>query len=133
MAGLSGGFLAGADLDVTLDEPSVRAKGSFLGAGGIMVFDDTRNMVEVSRQAMSFFAHESCGKCLPCRIGTKRLAELLAGTAGAKESAPWIDEVVDLGRTMVETSLCGLGTSAPLITESLLRYFPEQVAAHVED
>jgi NADH-quinone oxidoreductase subunit F len=133
MAGLSGGFLAGADLDVTLDEPSVRAKGSFLGAGGIMVFDDTRNMVEVSRQAMSFFAHESCGKCLPCRIGTRRLAELLAGTAGAKESAPWIDEVVDLGRTMVETSLCGLGTSAPLITESLLRYFPEQVAAHVED
>jgi NADH:ubiquinone oxidoreductase subunit F (NADH-binding) len=133
MAGLSGGFLAGADLDVTLDEPSVRAKGSFLGAGGIMVFDDTRNMVEVSRQAMSFFAHESCGKCLPCRVGTKRLAERLAGTAGAKELAPWIDEVVDLGRTMVETSLCGLGTSAPLITESLLRYFPEQVAAHVED
>lgn len=132
MAGLSGGFLAGADLDVTLDEQSVRAKGSFLGAGGIMVFDDTRNMVEVSRQAMSFFAHESCGKCLPCSVGTKRLVERLTGSAGTGELEPWMDEVLDLGRTMVETSACGLGTAAPLITESLLRYFPEQVAAHVE-
>ncbi len=79
MAGLSGGFLAGADLDVTLDEPSIRAKGSFLGAGGIMVFDDSRDMVAVAHNAMEFFAHESCGKCFPCRIGTQRLTERLAG------------------------------------------------------
>ena len=131
MAGLSGGFLAGEDLDVTLDEPSIRAKDSFLGAGGIMVFDDTRDMVEVSHQAMEFFAHESCGKCFPCRIGTQRLMERLAGKAGPKDLAPWIDEVVDLGKTMMETSACGLGIAAPLITKSLLKYFPERVSDHV--
>jgi NADH-quinone oxidoreductase subunit F len=132
MAGLSGGFLAGEDLDVTLDEPSVRSKGSFLGAGGIMVFDETRDMVEVARQAMEFFAHESCGKCFPCRIGTKRLTERLAGEAGPREIGRWLDEIQDLNLTMKKTSACGLGQAAPLITESLVRYFPERVRAHVE-
>ncbi len=82
MAGLSGGFLAGADLDVNLDEPSIKEHGAMLGAGGIMVFDDRRDMVEVARGAMSFFAHESCGKCFPCRIGTQRLSERLGFEAG---------------------------------------------------
>lgn len=132
MAGLSGGFLAGDDLDVTLDEPTIRSKGSFLGAAGIMVFDDTRNMVEVARMAMEFFAEESCGKCFPCRIGTHRLMERLNGAAGASDLLPWIDEVMDLGTTMKEVSACGLGMAAPLITESLLRYFPAEVARHVE-
>lgn len=131
MAGLSGGFLAGDDMDVTLDEPSIRSKGSFLGAGGIMVFDDSRDMIEVSHQAMEFFTHESCGKCFPCRIGTQRLMERLAGKAGPKDLESWIDEVADLGKTMMETSACGLGVAAPLITNSLLKYFPEQVSDHV--
>ncbi|MDZ7780233.1 MAG: NADH-ubiquinone oxidoreductase-F iron-sulfur binding region domain-containing protein [Gemmatimonadota bacterium] len=131
MAGLSGGFLGGDDLDVTLDEPSIQAKGSFLGAGGIMVFDDTRDMLEVAHQAMEFFAHESCGKCFPCRIGTQRLTERLSGDAGPSALEPWLQEVEDLGTTMMETSACGLGTAAPLITNSLLKYFPERVARHV--
>lgn len=131
MAGLSGGFLAGDDLDVTLDEPSIRSKGSFLGAGGIMVFDETRDMIEVAHQAMEFFAEESCGKCFPCRIGTQRLMERLGGDAGPAELQPWLDEVADLGATMMETSACGLGTAAPLITTSLLKYFPERVSDHV--
>jgi NADH:ubiquinone oxidoreductase subunit F (NADH-binding) len=131
MAGLSGGFLAGEDLDVTLDEPSIRARGSFLGAGGIMVFDDSRDMVEVAHGAMEFFADESCGKCFPCRIGTRRLTERLNG-GGPDTLAEWVDEVTDISETMKQTSACGLGMAAPLITESLLRYFPEQVAQHVE-
>ena len=131
MAGLSGGFLAGADLDVTLDEPSIQSKGSFLGAGGIMVFDDSRDMIAVARGAMAFFAHESCGKCFPCRIGTQRLTERLAGEAGPPELQGWIEEVRDIGETMKATSACGLGTAAPLVTESLLRYFPDRVAEHV--
>ncbi len=130
MAGLSGGFLAGDDLDVTLDEPSIRSKGSFLGAGGIMVFDDSRDMVDVAHAAMEFFAEESCGKCFPCRIGTQRLTERLHG-GGPNDLGDWIDEVNDLGKTMKETSACGLGQAAPLITESLLRYFPAQVTRHV--
>ncbi len=132
MAGLSGGFLAGADLDVTLDEPSIRSKGSFLGAGGIMVFDESRNMVEMAKHAMEFFAHESCGKCFPCRIGTQRLTERLAGEAGPNDLGAWIDEVHDIGRTMKAISACGLGIAAPLVTDSLLKYFPEGVKRHVE-
>jgi len=137
MAGLSGGFLGGDDLDITLDEPAIRAKGSFLGAGGIMVFDDTRDMVDVARQAMDFFRHESCGKCFPCRIGTQRLVERLGGSgtdgsAGPAQLEPWLDEVRDLGETMKKLSACGLGIAAPLITDSLVRYWPDQVARHVE-
>jgi NADH-quinone oxidoreductase subunit F len=131
MAGLSGGFLAGADLEVTLDEPSIRSKGSFLGAGGIMVFDDSRNMMDVAHSAMEFFAEESCGKCFPCRIGTERLTERLAGHTGPSDLTAWLDEVNDISRTMKAISACGLGMAAPLITDSLLRYFPEQVAQHV--
>ncbi len=131
MAGLSGGFLAGDDLDVTLDEPSIKARGSFLGAGGIMVFDDSRDMIEVAHDAMSFFAHESCGKCFPCRIGTERLTERLAGEAGPADLSAWKEEVADIGEAMKEVSACGLGLAAPLITESLVKYFPDRVAQHV--
>lgn len=131
MAGLSGGFLAGDDLEVTLDEPSIRKKGSFLGAGGIMVFDDSRDMVDIARQAISFFAHESCGKCFPCRIGTQRLSERLAGESGPGLPEPWLKEVHDIGHTMKATSACGLGMAAPLVVESLIRYFPDEVAEHV--
>ena len=132
MAGLSGGFLAGDDLNVTLDEPSIKSKASFLGAGGIMVFDDSRNMVEVARNAMEFFAEESCGKCFPCRIGTERLVERLTGKAGPTEIGAWLDEVTDIGQTMKALSACGLGIAAPLVTDSLMRYFPKEVAAHVQ-
>lgn len=132
MAGLSGGFLAGEDLDVTLDETCLRSKGSMLGAGGIIVFDDSRDMVEAAHSAMEFFAEESCGKCFPCRIGTQRLTERLAGKAGPKELREWIGEVKDIGRAMKATSACGLGMAAPLITDSLMRYFPERIAQHLE-
>lgn len=131
MAGLSGGFLAGADLETTLDEPSIRAKGSFLGAGGIIVYDDSREMVAETREAMEFFADESCGKCFPCRIGTRRLVERLEG-GGPDGLGEWLDEVADLNATLKRTSACGLGQAAPLLTESLLRYFPEQVKEHVK-
>ena len=131
MAGLSGGFLGAEDLaDATLDEPCMRGKGTFLGAGGIMAFDDSRDMVEVARQAMAFFAHESCGKCFPCRIGTQRLVERLEG-GGPHDAAEWKREVSDIGRTMMAVSACGLGVAAPLVTESLLKRFPDAVDARL--
>ena len=131
MAGLSGGFLGAADLQVDLDESSIRARGSFLGAGGIMVFDDSRNMVDMAHNAMAFFADESCGKCFPCRIGTQRLTERLAGAAGPDDREDWVREVEDIGDAMSATSACGLGVAAPHVTRSLLKYFPDQVAAHL--
>src|SRR5690606_35827886 len=129
MAGLSGGFLK--DLGVTLDEPSIRSKGSFLGAAGIMVFDDSRDMVDIAHQAMAFFAHESCGQCFPCRIGTQRLTERLAGEAGPTDPAEWKREVADIGFTMSEVSACGLGIAAPLVTQSLVRDFEGEVDARL--
>lgn len=132
MAGLSGGFLAGKDLNVTLDEPSIRSRGSFLGAGGVIVFDDRRDMVKAAHDAMEFFADESCGKCFPCRIGTQRLTERLAGEAGPESLADWKTEVEDIGSTMRATSACGLGMAAPMITDSLMKYFPDDVEDHVQ-
>lgn len=132
MAGLSGGFLAGDDLaTATIDEPSIRSKGSMLGAAGMIVFDDSRDMVAVTHNAMEFFAHESCGKCFPCRIGTQRLMERL-DDGGPDALDLWLEEVKDLGQTMKAVSACGLGMAAPLVVESLIRYFPNQVVAHVE-
>ncbi len=129
MAGLSGGFLAGAALSTTLDEAGIRAHGSFLGAGGVIVYDDSRDMFRAAHAAMSFFAHESCGKCFPCRIGTQRLTERLAQQAGPGDLAQWRAEVEDIGLVMTKLSACGLGTAAPAITRSLLQYFPETVAS----
>ena len=130
MAGLSGGFLAGENLEVTLDEPCIRSKGSFLGAGGIIVFDDSRNMVDAAHEAMAFFAHESCGKCFPCRIGTQRMTERLNGCSPMSKDE-WLEEIADISSTMKATSACGLGMAAPHVTESLVRYFPEQIEAHL--
>lgn len=130
MAGLSGGFLAGDALDCTLDEPGIRGKGSFLGAGGIIVFDDSRGMVAAAHDAMEFFAHESCGKCFPCRIGTQRLTERLNGESGPQDLADWTDEVRDIGAAMRATSACGLGMAAPFVTDSLLKFFPDAVKQH---
>lgn len=131
MAGLSGGFLAGEDLEITLDDDCIRPKGSFLGAGGVMVFDDSRNMVEAAHDAMAFFAHESCGKCFPCRIGTQRITERLNGEMPNLDLQEWLTELEDIGSTMKSTSACGLGMAAPHVVESLVRYFPEQVESHV--
>ena len=118
-AGLSGGFIAGDDLDITIDEPSFQKVGAMLGAAGIMVFDNTRDMFGVARNAMEFFAEESCGKCFPCRIGTQRLTELLSEPLGANSEAL----ISEIGAVMKATSACGLGTAAPNITDSLIRYF----------
>ena len=132
MAGVSGGFLAKKDLDVKLDNQSVAAKGSILGSGGVIVFDDSRNMVEVAENAMGFFAEESCGKCFPCRIGTQRLTERLAMDLPIQSKEVWLTEVKEIGQTMKATSACGLGSVAPLITDSLINYFPDQIEKYLD-
>jgi len=131
MAGLSGGFLGGDDLNITLDDGCIKPLGSFLGAGGIIVFDDSRDMVRAAHDAMEFFAHESCGKCFPCRIGTQRMTERLNGAETKLSPADWLAEMEDIGSAMKFTSACGLGMAAPNVTESLVRYFPEQVESYL--
>ena len=119
-AGLSGGFIVQSDFDITIDEPSFQMVGSMLGAAGIMVFDDTRDMLDVAHNAMEFFADESCGKCFPCRIGTHRITELLSEPLHTKS----IKLISEIGNVMRATSACGLGTAAPNVSDSLLRMIP---------
>ncbi len=121
-AGLSGGFIGESDLDIAIDEQSFQKVGAMLGAGGIMVFDNTRDMLDVAHNAMEFFAEESCGKCFPCRIGTYRLTELLSAPLSSKSQ----ELISEIGGVMKATSACGLGTAAPNITDSLMRYFPDR-------
>lgn len=116
-AGLSGGFIGECDFDITIDEPSFQKVGSMLGAAGIMVFDDSRDMQDVAHNAMAFFAEESCGKCFPCRIGTHRLTELLSQPLHTKS----MKQISEIGDVMRSTSACGLGTAAPNVTDSLMR------------
>lgn len=116
-AGLSGGFIGEKDFDITIDEDSFQKVGAMLGAGGIMVFDNTRDMLDVAHNAMEFFAEESCGKCFPCRIGTHRLTELLSEPLNRESK----EVITEIGSVMKATSACGLGTAAPNITDSLIR------------
>jgi len=136
MAGISGGFVGAADLDVPLDPKSLAALGGMLGAGGIIVHDDTRCMVAAARASMHFLAHESCGKCFPCRIGTTRTTEILdemraAAGGGKKVREDALGEIADLEEVMGEASACGLGLAAPFVTRTLKKYWPDQIEAHL--
>ena len=137
MAGISGGFVGAEDLDVALDPGSLDALGAMLGAGGIVVHDETRCMVQAARESMHFLAQESCGKCFPCRIGTIRITELLdeliqhsAGNPVIREDP--LKELADLEEVLAETSACGLGLAAPFITKTLKKYWPDVVQNYID-
>ena len=131
--GPSGGCIPAEFLDMPVDYESLAKVGSIMGSGGMIVMDDTSCMVDVAKYFMDFCMTESCGKCIPCRVGTYQMNELLAKIthfeAGHKDIA-MIEELCDL---MKNTSLCGLGQSAPNPVLSTLRYFAEEYKAHVEN
>jgi len=131
--GPSGGCIPAESLDMPVDYESLKKLGSIMGSGGMIVMDDSSCMVDVAKFFMEFCKSESCGKCVPCRVGTYQMHELLErianGSAGAKELAT-LEELCDL---VQNTSLCGLGQSAPNPVLSTLRYFREEYRAHIED
>ena len=131
--GPSGGCIPEDSLVMPVDYESLKKLGSIMGSGGMIVMDDSSCMVDVAKFFMEFCKSESCGKCVPCRVGTYQMYELLAriteGSAGAKELAT-LEELCDL---VQNTSLCGLGQSAPNPVLSTLRYFRDEYRAHIED
>jgi len=131
--GPSGGCLPAEYLDMPVDYESLAKAGSIMGSGGMIVMDESSCMVDVAKYFMDFCMTESCGKCVPCRVGTYQMNELLASiterTATAQELA-MLEELCDLLRN---TSLCGLGQSAPNPVMSTLRYFADEYKAHVEE
>ena len=133
IGGPSGGCLTEEHLDVPLDFDSLKKLGAIIGSGGLVVMDEDTCMVEVARFFMAFTQNESCGKCVPCREGTKRMLEILeriVKNEGTEEDLYLLEE---LASTITETALCGLGQSACKPVVSTLKYFRHEYLAHVRD
>ena len=130
IGGPSGGCLPAALADLPVDYEALVEAGAIMGSGGLVVLDDTDCMVDVARYFLAFTQNESCGKCTFCRVGTRRMLELLeALCAGeAEQSAP--DELERLAQAVQAGSLCGLGRTAPNSVLSTLRYFRDEYEAH---
>ncbi len=131
--GPSGGCLTEKDLDAEIDFDSLVARGSMMGSGGAIVMDEDNCMVDVAKFYMEFICDESCGKCTPCRIGTKRMLEILTRITEGKGTMKDLDELEELSQTVKNNSLCALGqTSANPIT-STLTHFKDEYIAHIVD
>lgn len=125
MGGAAGAFALEKDLDVILSFESLSAAGLPLGSGAVMVFDDTADMRDVLKRLAHFFADESCGKCYPCQLGTWRQHEILHRAAAGKSLAGDRERLSDIGVTMIDASLCGLGQTAPMVVLSAMKLWPE--------
>lgn len=133
IGGPSGGCLVDTDLDLSLDFDSLKKRGAMIGSGGLVIMDEDTCMVEVARFFMNFTQNESCGKCIPCREGTKRMLELLEDIVAGRGTLEHLDMLEELGTAITDTSLCGLGKSAALPVLSTLRTFREEYIEHVVD
>ena len=120
-------------LDMHLDFDSLKKVGAMIGSGGLVVMNDKSCMVEVARFFMNFTQNESCGKCVPCREGTKRMLEILTDITEGRGTLEHIKLLEELSSTISETALCGLGKSAPSPVSSTLKYFRDEYLAHVMD
>ena len=130
--GPSGGCLPSQFLDMPVDYESLAKAGSIMGSGGMIVMDETSCMVDVAKYFMDFCMTESCGKCIPCRVGTYQMNDLLARITEHKATTQEITMLEELCDLLRNTSLCGLGQSAPNPVISTLRYFAEEYKTHVE-
>ena len=128
MGGAAGAFALEKDLDVLLSFESLSAAGLPLGSGAVMVFDDTADIRQVLKRLGHFFADESCGKCYPCQLGTRRQHEILDRTAAGHPLEGDCERLSDIGATMVDASLCGLGQTAPMAVLSAMKLWPELFA-----
>ena len=131
--GPSGGCIPAEHLDVPIDYDNLLAIGSMMGSGGLIVMDEDICMVDIAKFFLEFTVDESCGKCTPCRIGTKRLLEMLEKITTGQGSLEMLDEMEELCNYIKANSLCGLGQTAPNPVLSTLRYFKDEYIAHVVD
>lgn len=129
--GPSGGCIPAKYLDTPIDYESLKQIGSMMGSGGLIVMDDTKCMVNLARFYLDFTVSESCGKCTPCRIGTKRMLEILEKICNGKGSIEDIDRLKRLGENIEKTAVCGLGQTASNPVLSTLKYFEDEYKEHV--
>ena len=133
IGGPSGGCLVEDQLDAPLDFDSVKKLDAIMGSGGLVVMDENTCMVEVARFFMSFTQRESCGKCVPCREGTKRMLEILEKIVAGNGEMSDLDELEELAKMVQSMALCGLGKSAPLPVLSTMKRFREEYEEHIRD
>ena len=131
--GPSGGCLTEAQLDTPIDYENLIAAGSMMGSGGMIVLDEDNCMVDVARFYLDFIVDESCGKCTPCRVGTKRLLEMRTKITKGEGTLEMLDEMEQLCYEIKDTALCGLGQTAPNPVLSTLKYFRDEYIAHIVD
>lgn len=131
--GPSGGCLTEKDLDTPIDFDNLIAKGSMMGSGGMIVMDETDCMPAVAKFYLEFTEEESCGKCTPCRVGTKRLLEILEKIIAGNGTMEDLETLKELSQVIKDTALCGLGQTAPNPILSTLEAFEDEYIAHVRD
>ena len=131
MGGPSGGCLGEQHLDLPVDYDSLKEAGAIMGSGGVIVMDETTCMVDLARFFVNFTQAESCGKCVPCRIGTRRMLDILTRITSGQGTMEDLDRLEQLARTVKSTSLCGLGQTAPNPVLSTLKYFRHEYEDHI--
>jgi len=131
--GPSGGCIPEDMLDLPVDYESLAKVGAIMGSGGMIVADDRTCMVDLSRFFMDFIQDESCGKCVPCRIGTKRMLEILIDICKGRGTVEDLEILEDLAGSIKDSALCGLGQTAPNPVLTTLKYFKDEYLAHIEE
>ncbi|AYO29961.1 4Fe-4S dicluster domain-containing protein [Biomaibacter acetigenes] len=131
--GPSGGCIPESLLDLKVDFDTLDEAGSMMGSGGMIVMDDRTCMVDVARYYLNFLSEESCGKCVPCREGIRRMLEILNDICEGRGRQGDIELLAELGETVREASLCGLGKTAPNPVLTTIKYFKDEYLAHIED
>jgi len=131
--GPSGGCIPAEHLDTPIDYDSLISIGSMMGSGGLIVMDEDNCMVDIARFFLDFTVDESCGKCPPCRIGTKRMLEILDRITKGQGQEGDIEKLEELGNSIKSSALCGLGQTAPNPILSTIRYFRDEYEAHIRD
>ncbi|MGQ9664086.1 MAG: NADH-quinone oxidoreductase subunit NuoF [bacterium] len=131
--GPSGGCIPKEYLDLPIDYESLSAVGSMMGSGGMIVMDEDTCMVDVARYFLNFTQQESCGKCVPCRLGTKQMVEILNRIVDGKGKEEDIELLETIGKNVKLTSLCGLGQTAPNPVLTTIRYFKDEYVAHIKE
>ena len=131
--GPSGGCLPGSKLDLPVDFDTLLEAGSMMGSGGMVVLDDTTCMVDVARYFLDFTFEESCGQCIPCRLGTQQMLQVLNDICEGRGREGDIDLLLELGEYIIKGSICGLGKTAPNPVLSTIRYFQEEYELHIKE
>ena len=131
--GPSGGCLPESLLDTPVDYDNLIQAGSMMGSGGMIVMDEDNYMVDIARFYLDFIVDESCGKCTPCRVGTKRMLEILNRIVKGQGQEGDIEKLEELAETIKSTALCGLGQTAPNPVLSTLKFFRDEYVAHIRD